>query len=199
MNTRQSFAGLGLCTAAVLSIAVWVNVAQAQTNVTSRQLGGESVAKTNQPGFNVTPQTRIAVFATTPMFVANATPNTVVYRVDERQRIEADLSANLPGDQAAAQKIVSERVRSMGNSLKARGKAAADALAASVQLGVNRIPAVVFDGQWVVYGSTDVAAAAVAAKNGIGASVVQRVAPGVAAPSQANTPNTTNTTNKAPR
>jgi integrating conjugative element protein (TIGR03757 family) len=78
-----------------------------------------------------------------------------VWRLDERDAIAAELSRGLPADpQAAAmearRRFVADRAR-----IEARVKAAIAGLQRANELGVRRYPAIVFDGQAIVYGVTD--------------------------------------------
>jgi integrating conjugative element protein (TIGR03757 family) len=104
---------------------------------------------------------KIEVFVTNGMFVVNAPATAHIYRVDDRQKLEADLTGNgLPPDRAAAQRIVMQRVQQMGKqAFDARIRNAMDAVQQSVQLGIDRVPAIVFDGKHAVFGITDVAQA----------------------------------------
>lgn len=82
-----------------------------------------------------------------------------VYYLDGLVQIEEYLSAGLPGDQTQAQAIVAQRISGLGASFKQRAQNAGGGLGRAMQLGVQRAPAVVFDGKYVVYGVTDIDAA----------------------------------------
>ena len=79
-----------------------------------------------------------------------------LYRTDGIQSIEAKLSASLPADPQAAKSIAMQRIQRLDASMSAEMKSAAVGLAKAMQYGIDRIPAIVFDGQAVVYGVTDV-------------------------------------------
>jgi integrating conjugative element protein (TIGR03757 family) len=86
--------------------------------------------------------------------------NTVdVYVVDGIERIEAGLSRGLPNDPDAANPIVLARIGQMDPAQIELLQRAARGLSRDVQYGLDRYPAIVFDGQAVVYGVADVAEA----------------------------------------
>jgi integrating conjugative element protein (TIGR03757 family) len=97
----------------------------------------------------------VEVFTLSTLPLANS-GGTTVYYVDSVVLLEQHLSANLPSDPRQAQAIATQRVAVLGPQLRARVGAGAAGLARAAQLGVDRAPAVVFDGQWVVYGITDI-------------------------------------------
>lgn len=82
-----------------------------------------------------------------------------VYYLDTVRLLEQSLSAGLPTDPVRAQAVAAQRMAALGPALRQRAEDGGTGLARAAQLGVNRAPAIVFDGQWVVYGLTDVAAA----------------------------------------
>jgi len=82
-----------------------------------------------------------------------------VYYLDAVVLLEQHLSAHLPTDPTQAQTLVAQRIAALGPQLEARARAGAEGLARAAQLGVQRAPAIVFDGKWAVYGITDVDAA----------------------------------------
>ena len=69
------------------------------------------------------------------------------------------LSEDLPSDPANAKQLVLARFQRMDTQLSSELKNAAKGLAQAMQYGINRYPAIVFDGDAVVYGVTDVSAA----------------------------------------
>jgi integrating conjugative element protein (TIGR03757 family) len=79
-----------------------------------------------------------------------------VYYLDAVALLEQHLSTNLPADPTQAQVLVTQRMSALGPQLEARARAGAEGLARAAQLGVQRAPAIVFDGKWAVYGVTDV-------------------------------------------
>ena len=82
-----------------------------------------------------------------------------IYNLDGIQRIEAKLSKDLTADPEQSKRIVLQRIQQLGATDRAQMQRAAMGLAKAVQYGVDRYPAIVFDGQVVVYGLTDVEAA----------------------------------------
>lgn len=82
-----------------------------------------------------------------------------IYELDCIQKIEAALSADLPPDPRAAQHMALQRIQQMGEVARTRMQRAAMGLAKAVQYGIDRYPAIVFDGELVVYGMTDIRAA----------------------------------------
>lgn len=79
-----------------------------------------------------------------------------VHFLDSVELLEQQLSANLPSDPQQARTLAAQRMAALGPQLRLRVGAGAAGLARAAQLGVNQVPAVVFDGRSVVYGVTDV-------------------------------------------
>ena len=79
-----------------------------------------------------------------------------IYDLSARKRLEAELSRGLPGDPALAQVMVRERVSQLSENMK---QALIDAHQGELnarQYRIRQVPAVVFDGRYVVYGTSDV-------------------------------------------
>ena len=83
------------------------------------------------------------------------TANVTTYAVDGLERFESGLSEGLPQDPAAAKAEALRRVQQLDDTRMAPAKNTAIGLAKAVQYGVDRYPAIVFDGRAVVYGVTD--------------------------------------------
>lgn len=83
------------------------------------------------------------------------TPDLQIYNLDGIQRIEAKLSKDLTADPEQSKRIVLQRIQQLDEVSRAQMQRAAMGLAKAVQYGVDRYPAIVFDGQVVVYGITD--------------------------------------------
>lgn len=83
-------------------------------------------------------------------------PDITVYEIDGIESMEKDLSIDMPADPEKSKRIALYRIQHMGNQTKTKMQMAAQGLAKAMQYGVDRYPAVVFDGQAVVYGVTDV-------------------------------------------
>lgn len=85
--------------------------------------------------------------------------NVTVYLVDGLERFEAQLSSRLPRHPTQARSEALRRIQQLtaGNMVQARQ--AAVGLAEAMQYGIDRYPAIVFDGHAVVYGAKDFAEA----------------------------------------
>lgn len=82
-----------------------------------------------------------------------------VIELDAPSRIEAELAANLPADPSRAAAIVRQRLNDGGADLQRRLANAYQGVTDAWSLGITRIPAVVVDQRYVVYGDTDVSRA----------------------------------------
>ena len=82
--------------------------------------------------------------------------NVTIYEIDGIDSIERDLSIDMPADPEKSKRIALERIQYMDDQSKTKMQMAAKGLAKAMQYGVDRYPAIVFDGQAVVYGVTDV-------------------------------------------
>lgn len=88
----------------------------------------------------------------------NAT-NVRLIELDAPARIEAELSAQLPSDQAQATAMVRHRLNVGGLTLQKRMAAAYQGVTDAWSLGVSKVPAVVVDQRYVIYGERDAAQA----------------------------------------
>ena len=79
-----------------------------------------------------------------------------VVELDAPACIESDLGANLPSDPAQAAAIVQQRLKDDGANLQHRLANAYQGVADARSLGITKIPAVVVDRRYVVYGERDV-------------------------------------------
>ena len=79
----------------------------------------------------------------------------MAYSVDGLERFESGLSEGLPPDPEAAKTEALRRIQQLDDARLAPAKNAAIGLARAVQYGVDRYPAIVFNGTAVVYGVTD--------------------------------------------
>ena len=82
-----------------------------------------------------------------------------VYEIDCIQFVERELSLNLPVELQQSKQVALQRIQALDNQARAGMKRSAIGLAMAMQYGINRIPAIAFDGQAVVYGVTDLEAA----------------------------------------
>ena len=83
-------------------------------------------------------------------------PEITVYKIDAIQSVERELSRELPAAPQQSKPIVLQRIQNLDEPARSRIQAAATGLTKAMQYGIDRFPAIVFDGQAVVYGETDV-------------------------------------------
>jgi len=86
-------------------------------------------------------------------------PRVHIYVLDGLQALEAKFSENLARDPSQARRQALERIYRLNKTDRARLQRTAVGLARAVHYGIDRYPAMVFDGQLVVYGLTDLEAA----------------------------------------
>lgn len=79
-----------------------------------------------------------------------------VVELDAASRIEAKLAANLPADPAQAAAIVQQRLKNGGADLQRRLASAYQDVTDAWSLGIIKIPAVVVERRYVIYGERDV-------------------------------------------
>ena len=79
-----------------------------------------------------------------------------VYDLDGIQRIEAKLSEGLTADPEQSKRVVLQRFQQLHEEERAQMQRAAMGLAKAMQYGIDRYPAIVFDGEVAIYGVTDV-------------------------------------------
>jgi len=84
---------------------------------------------------------------------------TRVIELDQPVRIEARLTRNLPAAPDAAAELMRQRLRDGGSELQQRIGQAYQGVADAWGLGVAKLPAVVVDRRYVIYGESDVAMA----------------------------------------
>lgn len=82
-----------------------------------------------------------------------------VIELDLPERIEAELAAGLPSDPSRAAVLAQQRLRDGGQTLQRRIGSAYQGVADAWGLGIAKVPAVVVDRRYVVYGEPDVARA----------------------------------------
>lgn len=80
-----------------------------------------------------------------------------IIELDQPARIEAELAANLPSDPDRAAALVQQRLRDGGDALQRRIGQSYQGVADAWGLGISKLPAVVVDRRYVVYGEADVA------------------------------------------
>jgi len=79
-----------------------------------------------------------------------------VYELDGIQRIETKLSEGLTADPEKSKRVVLQRFQELREDDRARMQRAAMGLAKAMQYGIDRYPAIVFDGDVAIYGVTDI-------------------------------------------
>jgi integrating conjugative element protein (TIGR03757 family) len=82
-----------------------------------------------------------------------------IIELDQPARIEAELSADLPADPNHASAFARQRLSTGRSDLQRRIVQAYQGVADAWSLGIAKIPAVVVDRRYVVYGEPDVARA----------------------------------------
>ena len=82
-----------------------------------------------------------------------------VIELDQATRIEVELAAHLPADPQQAAALVRQRLHDGGEALQRRIGHAYQGVADAWGLGIAKIPAVVVDRCYVVYGEPDVSRA----------------------------------------
>lgn len=90
----------------------------------------------------------------------NVPPGVRLIRLDDQLRLEAQLSRSLPSNPTQASLAAQQMLNSPeGARLLAELASAQQGAADAWSIGVTKLPAVVVDRQYVVYGQSDVAAA----------------------------------------
>ncbi len=84
---------------------------------------------------------------------------TSVYVIDRIDRLQQELSNDLPTDPEIAKQMALRHLQRVDARLSGELENAATGLVKAMQYGLDRYPATVFDGQFVVYGVTDLVAA----------------------------------------
>ncbi|MGH2708686.1 MAG: TIGR03757 family integrating conjugative element protein [Actinomycetota bacterium] len=99
---------------------------------------------------------RLEVFTTARTPIATAsTPAVLVYNLDLPARIEGELSRRLPQDREAAAQLASGELQGAWRKSAETLTHAYQGLLKARQYGLQKLPAMVFDGQAVVYGVID--------------------------------------------
>lgn len=79
--------------------------------------------------------------------------------LDAAEQLEAELSTDLPTDPQQAASLAQQRLRSGGTDLQQRLADAYQGITDAWSLGITKIPAIVIDRRYVVYGEPDIEAA----------------------------------------
>ena len=112
-----------------------------------------------EPALADAPSTAIEVFTDSMNPVANNADDITVYYIDRIDRLQKELSKDLPADPVTAKQTALHRFQRIDSHLSSELENAANGLVQAMQYGIDRYPAIVFDGNAVVYGITDVRAA----------------------------------------
>ena len=105
------------------------------------------------------PSISIEVFNGSMNPVANGADGITVYYIDRIDRIQKELSKELPANPVTAKQTALYRFKRIDSHLSSDLENAAKGLVQAMHYGIDRYPAIVFDGNAVVYGITDVRAA----------------------------------------
>ncbi len=81
------------------------------------------------------------------------------YEIDGIQTLERSLSRGLPSDRDRSEQLAIQRLHDLSDKERRLLRASATGLAKATHYGIDRLPAVVFDSEAVVYGITDIPAA----------------------------------------
>ncbi|EBL8291855.1 TIGR03757 family integrating conjugative element protein [Salmonella enterica] len=100
---------------------------------------------------------RTVIYTTEHYPVANPEPGVLVQTLENVQMLEQSLFPSLSSDPALAQQQIKQRMqKSDWQEQEARLTSAYQVLTDAYTLGIEKVPAVVFDGRYVVYGTTDI-------------------------------------------
>lgn len=99
----------------------------------------------------------IEVFTLAGMPPTNVPDHAIFVELDEAGRLDALISENLPDDPQRAMAYMQTLMRSdQWQHLTLQLKHAYTGLARAKQLGIDKVPAVVIDSQYVIYGVTNI-------------------------------------------
>lgn len=99
----------------------------------------------------------VTVFVDGQTPLQNSSSATAIFELDAAQRIEERMSADLPGNLQQAEQLMRTRMQSSAwRAMEIELQRSAEGLAKAKALGVTKLPAVVVDERYVVYGVTDV-------------------------------------------
>lgn len=93
---------------------------------------------------------------TDSMHPVKAAAGVRVIELDAPARLNAELAAHLPRDPVEAAAIAKQRIASAGTELERRLAVAYGGVVDAWSLGVSKIPAVIVERKYVVYGDLDV-------------------------------------------
>ena len=82
-----------------------------------------------------------------------------IHKLDAIKQLEGKLSQGLSADPDKAKRLVLRKLQQLSKGTRSQLEHSARSLAKAVQYGIEKYPAIVFDGELVVYGLTDLSAA----------------------------------------
>lgn len=107
----------------------------------------------------IAPAGTVEVFSNSAIYLTN-TRDARVYLLDALEVLDRELSAGLPANEREAQAMVRRRLQGMGTAkLAERTRLGAEGIVQAARYGIDRVPAVVVNGEAVIYGVTDIDAA----------------------------------------
>lgn len=113
-----------------------------------------------QADFGERPTIEVFTTSVRPMLITESARRHVlgvmVYQLDGLEHFETYLSQQLPRETTAAETEALRRLQHIDFLRLEAAKNAARGLTLATEYGIDRVPAVVFDGRAVVYGVTDV-------------------------------------------
>lgn len=118
-----------------------------------------AIARTTVGAGRIASVEKVEVFSNSAIYLTNAR-DARVYLLDALEVLDRELSAGLPASEREAQALVRRRLQSMGTAkLADRTRLGAEGIVQAARYGVDRVPAIVINGQYVIYGVTDIDAA----------------------------------------
>ena len=106
---------------------------------------------------DATSEPSIEVFVDSASVVAGEA--TSIYVIDRIDVLKKTLSSGLPRNPEKAKQVALARFQTMDATLSQQLENAATGLTKAQQYGIDRVPAIVFDGKTLVYGVTDLSVA----------------------------------------
>lgn len=98
----------------------------------------------------------IEVFTDSSLQILPGNDHATFYLIDRIHKLQEEFSIDLPADSESAKALALQRFQRMDTQLSRELENAAKGLVQATQYGIDRYPAIVFDGQAVVYGLTDI-------------------------------------------
>lgn len=133
----------------------------------SVNISGDQAAAYDQAAAD--PNQRIEVFTSTERPIVQMQARSVgrkivrldvrAYVIDGMQLLEDTLSFDMPTDPRRSKQVALQRLQEIDEEAKLKLQLAAIGLTKAMHYGIDRYPAVVFNGEAVVYGVTDIAVA----------------------------------------